>query len=526
MRITGLASGMDIDSIVAKLMKAERMPLDKLTQQKQTLEWQRDQYRDMNKLLDDLSQNIFNGIYLQANFMKQKIVNSNTAAVDVSNISSTNNITNQLSITQLAKNASMYSQTAITADPTFDPNATINSQITKFTNQVFSANTFTIQAVQADGTLGAAQTVTFDPAVDSLNTILGKISSTTDATAFYDAQTQTVSIGAKNSGDVGGTTVNDTANAEIVIGGAGADFLTNVLQMGTTTNTTAAAAGHGVYGLNAEFTLNGLQTYRASNTFTVNGYQYTLKNTTGATPVTISSTTDTDSIYNMITDFITKYNDTIDKINGKIDEPKYRNYLPLTDEQKSTMTDTQIKLWEDKAKSGLLRYDSTLTTGLDKMRQNLYNNISGLTTAFGQLGDIGIETSSNYLDHGKLVIKDDAKLRSAIASDPMAVYNLFNKEVKNPDGTLNYTQSGIARRLKSTIDSTITNVETKAGNVLKTMQQYTIGQNLIDVNDRIITFQDRLTQIESRYYKEFIAMEQAVQASNQQAAFLQSKFGG
>lgn len=31
-RITGLASGMDVDEIVSNLMKTERVPLDKLTQ--------------------------------------------------------------------------------------------------------------------------------------------------------------------------------------------------------------------------------------------------------------------------------------------------------------------------------------------------------------------------------------------------------------------------------------------------------------------------------------------------------------
>ena len=52
-RIGGLASGMDIDSLVKDLMKAERMPLDKLKQKKQVLEWQRDDYRSMNTLLLD-----------------------------------------------------------------------------------------------------------------------------------------------------------------------------------------------------------------------------------------------------------------------------------------------------------------------------------------------------------------------------------------------------------------------------------------------------------------------------------------
>ena len=51
-RIGGLASGMDIDSMVEKLMQAEKAPLNKLYQKKQTHEWQRDAYRDVNKKLN------------------------------------------------------------------------------------------------------------------------------------------------------------------------------------------------------------------------------------------------------------------------------------------------------------------------------------------------------------------------------------------------------------------------------------------------------------------------------------------
>ena len=51
MRISGLASGMDIDSIVSDMMKIKKMPLDKLKQEKQVMEWQRDDYREMNTLL-------------------------------------------------------------------------------------------------------------------------------------------------------------------------------------------------------------------------------------------------------------------------------------------------------------------------------------------------------------------------------------------------------------------------------------------------------------------------------------------
>jgi flagellar hook-associated protein 2 len=48
MRIGGLASGMDTDQIISDLMKAKRIPLDKLTQEKVWMEWQRESYREFN----------------------------------------------------------------------------------------------------------------------------------------------------------------------------------------------------------------------------------------------------------------------------------------------------------------------------------------------------------------------------------------------------------------------------------------------------------------------------------------------
>lgn len=48
MRITGLSSGMDIESMISKLMQAERMPLDNLKKLKTKNEWLQDSYRSMN----------------------------------------------------------------------------------------------------------------------------------------------------------------------------------------------------------------------------------------------------------------------------------------------------------------------------------------------------------------------------------------------------------------------------------------------------------------------------------------------
>ncbi|WP_195962673.1 flagellar filament capping protein FliD [Clostridium tyrobutyricum] len=46
-RMTGLVTGLDVDSIVKNLIKAEQSKVDKAKQQKQVLQWQQDMYRDL-----------------------------------------------------------------------------------------------------------------------------------------------------------------------------------------------------------------------------------------------------------------------------------------------------------------------------------------------------------------------------------------------------------------------------------------------------------------------------------------------
>ena len=68
MRVSGLATGMDTESIIRDMMQAHRLPLDKITQRKQYLEWQLDDYRSINRNLKSMSENVFD------NAMKHRYV--------------------------------------------------------------------------------------------------------------------------------------------------------------------------------------------------------------------------------------------------------------------------------------------------------------------------------------------------------------------------------------------------------------------------------------------------------------------
>lgn len=509
MRIGGLASGMDIDSLVGDLMKAERIPLNKLHQKKQLFEWQRDDYRAMNKTLADFDKFIFDGISRQATFTKKTVTSSNEGEVSVKNVNATSNLSSTIKVEQLAQ-AAYLTGTGDIRKPstTFDPNGKLDVQRANFATD-FTNDSFSIQSIQKDGTMGAAVSFTIDPATDSLNSIISKINnSSAGVVAFYDSQTGKFSLNAKNTGDA----INSD---EIIISG---DFLTSSLNIPTDFST--AGPTNSKAGTDAKFTINGLTTTRSSNTFQINGFEYTLK-TASNTEIRISSTTDTDAIFNSVKEFVTKYNETIDTINKKVNEERYRGFQPLTNEEKEAMSEKQAEMWEEKAKSGMLKRDSILTSSLDQMRIDLYSNVGNATDdvndEYDQLSEIGIKTSKNYRERGKLEI-DETKLREAIANDPNAIYKLFNNSSTTP------SEQGLAKKLRTTIKSTIERIEERAGNTSRTSQQYTIGKSINSVNKQINSFEDRLVKVEDRYWRQFTAMEKAIQKSNEQSTYLMQQF--
>jgi flagellar hook-associated protein 2 len=516
MRIGGLASGMDIDQIVKDLMKAERMPLDKLYQKKQILEWQRDDYREMNKLLQELDTLIFDGVFKQSTFLRKTVTSSDESVVTAVATNVAANQTVEIGdITQLATAARWTSETEIKttdAGNKIDPNAKLNN-VTFTTSggsvRFSSPITLKFDVKKPGNTTTETVEISIDPANDSLNSVIAKLNQNTKlgVSAFYDEFTQKLVI-----------TKNETGAGASIKVVSGADFLK---ELGFTSATDGNELTGKADGQNAKFTINGLPTERMTNTFTINGMTYTLKNTKTSGTVSISTATDTDSIFNSIKAFVDKYNEIISKINAELKEERYRDYPPLTDEQKEAMTEKQIELWEEKARSGMLRGDSILSSGLSKMRMDLYTKVGGsnITSGFSQLAEIGITTSSNYLDGGKLII-DETKLREKIQENPDAIYRLFNND------STNYSEKGIARRLRDTIKDTIGKIEQKAGKTIWTNQQFAIGRDLIQIDSQIDRFEDRLKEIEDRYWRQFTAMEKAIQRANEQSMYLMNAFFG
>lgn len=603
-RFSGIASGMDTQSIVDSLMKAQRIPLDKIHQNKQLLEWKRDDYRDMNLLLKELDTFIFDGVYKQSKMMTKSVTSSNSDFVTAIASPDSSNVNYKIEDVKLATAARKQSENAISsAGNQIDSTKSLWSQKDKLANNQFDwkseektvsitipenggrefrltnfaveegstlsigGENFTVKT-SSEGTL-AENEVFIDTATGKL--VLGK---DLEAGQKYDVKytSHYLEFDVKTYNEKGeaqyknfkfdGTTTLDNMFSSINKSDAGVNLFYDtgsdkVVAMRSLTgnfnpagneiefvNATRDENGkvtsetsHSFFtsslslgddevgtGTDATFKINGLETSRKTNAFTINGVSFTLKkDSVEGEAATIGIQTDTEGIVKTITDFVNKYNEVIDKINGKITEERYTSYAPLSDEEKSSLSEDEIKKWEEKAKSGMLRRDTILSNALDTLRTNMYtqvtaNDVTRTDENYNQLAEIGITTTKNYLERGKLEI-DAEKLKAAIEDNPDAVYQLFMA-----DGPTSNEQ-GLARRVRTTISSTIKSIEDRAGNSFKTAQSYTMGKQLLDYEDQIQRFESRLATAEQRYWNQFNAMEKAMQELNNQSNTLMSYLG-
>ncbi|MBJ7571515.1 flagellar hook-associated protein 2 [Bacillus halotolerans] len=489
-RITGLASGMDIDDIVSKLMQTERAPLDKLTQKKQTLEWQRDSYREVNSKIKELQDYMSkNTLTYPSTYQSKAVTSSNESVLTATGSASAPNSSSTVEVASLAT-AATYKANNYTRYTQGDYNLAFNVVAPGET----TAKTVNISVTSAD---------TIDNVISKLNSSDLGVSAFKDKIWNGTEYVETIAFSSKATGAGGSIQAADSATS---------DFMSGQLGFSLDADNKLTAYKEGT---NAKVTINGFEMEKLTNNFTVNGVTYSIKNTTAATgPVTTSVSTDVDGIYNQIKEFVDKYNELVDSLNEKLQEEKYRDYTPLTSEQKEAMSDKEVELWEKKAKSGLLRNDSSISTGTNQMRTDFYSQVNADGKAY-QLTEFGITTSSAYQLRGHLEINED-KLKAKIQEDPQSVAALFT----NGTNSSAYSDKGIMKRIGETLKSTVKSIEAKAGNSTMGTNDYSIGKNLNTISTDITKMQDRLNTIENRYYTKFSAMDSAIQKMNEQASYL------
>ncbi len=273
-------------------------------------------------------------------------------------------------------------------------------------------------------------------------------------------------------------------------------------------------------GEDAQITLNGATFTSTSNTFDINGLTITVNDV--AENVTLTTKDDTDGIYDVVKNFLKKYNEIIGKMDKLYNAEVAKGYEPLTDEEKDAMSDSEVEKWETKIKDSIFRKDDTLGTVFNSMK-DIMNQGFKIGDKSLYLSDFGIGTLG-YFDtpDGERSLlhidgdSDDAdtsgktdKLKAMIASDPDSVVSFF-------------TQLGAALYDKMTKLSASSSTSS-FGSFFEDKQMKT---DLSDYTSKITQAEEKLNDFEDKYYNKFSKMEVALSKLNSQTSYISGLFGG
>ena len=498
MRIGGLASGIDTDSLVKEMMAAQKLPMDKLTQEKTFMEWQKDSYRDVNLAMTKL-RDLAGDMRLQSSFNSYTSTASPAGKVVIETTSASVNGSYKIDVISLASGAKMNSAAAIktVADPT---------KSAKSSDVIGTAGNITIKGS------GAESIVVPILATDTYEAVAKKVQEATagevpELRMSFDNTTSRFFISTKGMGADQNfeMTFSDAALAKQVINNG------EVTSFNTATESTFITKA-----ANGSVTFDGITVDElTSNKTTINGLTLNLQEVGSSTITVQSNPTGT---FDKIKAFVDKYNETIADVEKQLIEKRYPNFQPLSTEQKKEMTDNEIELWEEKARSGLLRNDPILRNAIQQLRSSFTSPVEGITTGnINLLSQIGISTGA-WSEGGKLFI-DEKKLNEALTNKPDEVMNLFTNRV-GEDAV------GVGARVYATLNNVIKSLSEKAGSPSSLVDNSQMTKYVKQMDEEISRWQTRLEKIEDRYWKQFTAMEKAISQMNSQSAWISQSLGG
>ena len=542
LRMTGMYSGMDTESIVSQLVKAKSTKVTNLKNEQKKLEWKQIAWQGLNSKIYNMYSKTLSNLRLTSAYSKKSTVSSDSTKATVVASEGAVNGTQTLKVNKLAKSG--YLTGAKLAGKTTTTTGTDGKDVTKVVNwettdklsEIDSNLTGkTISITTGSGT--DAKTTDIEITADmTINDLVAKFKDA-GVNASFDTTNQRFFINSTGTGSAKNFTL--TSDDSTALASLGLDPNTTYTDINGSKNSCVKIEGQ-----DAEIVLNGATFVSDSNTFSINGLTI---NTLGVTDEEISlvTSTDYDGIYNTIKDFLTEYNDLINEMDKLYNADSARKYDMLTNDEKDSMTDDEVEQWEDKLKSALLRKDNslynvmnTLTTTMmdgyyennlsDKQKKNMSaSEISAWYKENGgkkhYLSDYGIGTLSYFEaqdnEHHAYHINGDAddeftstkedKLKAAIAEDPEGTANFF---------------ATLCKTLYSKLDETMSE-STEYSSIYKVYNDKQLKKDYKDYTTKIRDAEDELNDYEDRWYNKFSKMEVALSKLQSQTSSISSMLG-
>lgn len=542
LRMTGMYSGMDTESIVSQLVKTKSTKVTNLKNEQKKLEWKQTAWQDLNSKIYNMYSKTLSNLRLASAYSKKSTVSSDSTKATVVASEGAVNGTQTLKVNKLAKSgyltgAKLDGKTSTTTGTDGkDVTKVVNWETTDKLSEIDSNLTGkTISITTGSGT--DAKTTDIEITADmTINDLVAKFKDA-GVNASFDTTNQRFFINSTGTGSAKNFTL--TSDDSTALASLGLDPNTTYTDINGSKNSCVKIEGQ-----DAEIVLNGATFVSDSNTFSINGLTI---NTLGVTDEEISlvTSTDYDGIYNTIKDFLTEYNDLINEMDKLYNADSARKYDMLTNDEKDSMTDDEVEQWEDKIKSALLRKDNslynvmnTLTTTMmdgyyennlsDKQKKNMSaSEISAWYKENGgkkhYLSDYGIGTLSYFEaqdnEHHAYHINGDAddeftstkedKLKAAIAEDPEGTANFF---------------ATLCKTLYSKLDETMSE-STEYSSIYKVYNDKQLKKDYKDYTTKISDAEDELNDYEDRWYNKFSKMEVALSKLQSQTSSISSMLG-
>ena len=330
-------------------------------------------------------------------------------------------------------------------------------------------------------------------------------------TMTYSSLTNSFTLESKEFGGAGKVEVGDTS-------------LGRSLGLVDDNGTVGASEGQ-----NAIFEINGQEVYLNDNTYTLDGNTFTFNdNMTIGETYTVNIAKDSTTVKDALKKFVESYNKLIDDVYGYIGKSPAKDddgntYEPLTNAEKDEMSEDEITKWEEKAKQGVLYNDSTVSTVMSQMRSALYTSVTLDDGSKFGIYNLGIKTSSEWSEHGKLQIDENA-FDKAFENNEDAIIKLFTD-----------SDTGMMKKLNSVIDGAVKSsgaantrgtLVRKAGKADSSVTtDSTIYKEMVKMQDRLTELQDRYDTKEEYWWKVFTNMETAMADLNSQTSYISSYLG-
>ncbi|MBU3109063.1 flagellar filament capping protein FliD [Clostridium gasigenes] len=490
MRITGLGSGLDMDKIVKDSMKPYRIKVDQIQQKRDIVEMKQQLYRDVIKDSRDFNDKYFttakaDSLLLARNWATTKFESSDSAAVSVTGLAGGKSENYKVTVDALATSSK----------------ATLNitdlNGVRDTINVVYNGKTVDIDINGLTSEKDIA---------NKLNTELSSLG----MKAAYSSFSNGIVIETMETG----TKIGASANTFVMTVGAG------------------TTVSNQVNGKDLEATIvgaNGTIVYDATNILgknkvVIDDVEFSFNDLT-TTDVRITGKTDTKATVDKIVSFVNDYNVLMEKLNTMTSEKRNKNYMPLTEEQKKEMSESEVKLWNEKTKQGQLNRDSDVTRIVSKMKETM-TSVMGASI---DLKSIGIDFVKDYGTKNGTFTVDVDKLTKSLENNSEEVMKFFI--ATPPDGTPENEKSiktGIFQKLKTVLYEETGSVSSrlikKAGIDGSSINELT--KNIEEYNKKMAYMEKDFARREQNLYSKYAKLEVTMNKYNAQQTSMVQQMGG